>query len=74
MTLRKSPLAESVVAADADAARLGDHRRVDVRHLVLDDIGEQALERRELPDAHVVLGDPHRRTSRSRCSGTARQP
>ena len=39
------------------AALLGEQRGVDVGDGVLGDVGEQALERGELPDRHVVRGD-----------------
>ena len=57
VTLRKS--SDDLVGDQArlDAALLGEQRGVDVGDGVLGDVGEQALERGELPDRHVVRGD-----------------
>ena len=40
-----------------DAALGGEHRRVDVGHLLVDDAGEHALERRQLEHRDVRVGD-----------------
>ena len=43
--------------SDLDAALLGEQRRVDVGHGLLDDVGEHALERGQLEHLDVVRGD-----------------
>ena len=57
VTLRKSSETASVTQARLAAALLGEQRGVDVGDRVLGDVGEQALERGELPDGDVVRGD-----------------
>ena len=55
--LRWSGLSAVGDQADLDAALGGQQRRVHVGDLLLDDVGEDALERGELEHLDVVLGD-----------------
>ena len=55
--LRWSGLSASVTRRTRDAALGGEQRRVDVGDRLLDDVGEDALERGELEHLDVVLGD-----------------
>ena len=57
ITLRWSGLSASVDESDRGAALGGEQRRVDVGDLVLDHVGEDALEGGELEHLDVVLGD-----------------
>ena len=57
ITLRWSGLSDSVDQPHRGAALGREERCVDVGHLVLDDVGEDALEGGELEHLDVVLGD-----------------
>ena len=57
MRLRWSGLSGSVTSRTATPALGGEQRRVHVGDRLLDDVGEDALERRELEHLDVVLRD-----------------